>query len=529
MIHLLLLAAATLSQPSIPPHLLTTAERSNFTATARHAEVVALLDALSASDPRATRISLGTTREGRDLPMLLLADPPVFAPADLQRPEHANKAVVFVIGNIHGGEVCGKEALPILAREMLAAGGADADILQHVVLALAPIYNADGNERVGMGNRPGQNGPAEAGVRHNAMDLDLNRDFIKVEAPETAGLVRFLNNWNPHLFIDTHTTNGSYHRFVISYAGPKSLAGNPGVLSYTRGKFLPGVAAAYTANTGQPTFHYGSFGGGVFNENADEKTRWGTFPAEARFGTTYVGLRGRLSLLSEAYVYAPFQERVERTRDFVRSAVRWTAEHREEVRALAAAADAEDWTEITLRSRLVECEGDHTILGFEEEVGEAGRVNTGRPRDYSVKLVDCFQPELTVKRPRAYVLPPDARLAPIVAKLQQHGVRVERLSSETNARCEIETVASATPQSRPFQGHVLVKVETRVREENRTLPRGSWTISTSQPLGRLASYMLEARSEDGLTTWNFMDAWLMEGEEYPVMRWMNKEEAGPGS
>ena len=133
---------------------------------------------------------------------------------------------MLAIGNIHAGEVCGKEALPMLAREILETP--HHPLLKNLIIALAPIYNADGNERVSKQNRPGQNGPEEGmGQRANARGLDLNRDFIKLEAPETRALVRFFNTWKPHLFIDTHTTNGSHHRYTITYEGPKNPGGRP--------------------------------------------------------------------------------------------------------------------------------------------------------------------------------------------------------------------------------------------------------------------------------------------------------------
>src|SRR5438445_259163 len=107
--------------------------------------------------------------------------------------------------------------LPILSQVPEPAGALQTVAERSGYRATAPIYDADGNERVAKTNRPGQVGPEEGmGQRANARGLDLNRDFIKLEAPETQGLVRFLNEWNPHLFIDTHTTNGSYHRYTIT-------------------------------------------------------------------------------------------------------------------------------------------------------------------------------------------------------------------------------------------------------------------------------------------------------------------------
>ncbi len=155
-------------------------------------------------------------------------------------------------------------------------------LLKDVILAVAPIYNTDGNERVSKTNRPGQVGPEEGmGQRANARGLDLNRDFIKLEAPETRALVRFLNEWNPHLFIDTHTTNGSYHRYTITYEGPKNPAGDPKIIAFMRQTFFPEVSAAFEKQTGLKSFYYGNF-------NRD-RTQWTSYPAEGRYGTTYVG------------------------------------------------------------------------------------------------------------------------------------------------------------------------------------------------------------------------------------------------
>ncbi|CAG1007803.1 hypothetical protein PHYC_03479 [Phycisphaerales bacterium] len=518
---LILTAAASAACAQPGSSLLTTAEQSGYKATARHADVVSLLDALAAKDPRAARASLGTSHEGRELPLVILSDPPVSSAAaarDLVKRD--GRVLVLAIGNIHAGEVCGKEALPMLVREILEGDG---EILRQAVFAIAPIYNADGNERFG-NNRPTQNGPEQGmGIRENAMGLDLNRDFVKIEAPETAGLIRFFNEWDPDVFIDTHTTNGSYHRYIISYAGPKSLSGDSSLREYVHSTFLPEVARGYTALSGSPTFYYGSFGGGVFAENPDDRGQWGTFPAEGRFGTTYVGLRGRLSVLSEAYTYAPFEERVLRTRDFVRATLNWAAQNRAAVRRLISGADARgrqgDPDEVVIRAKLVPCPGEHTILGYDEEVKDGKRISTGVPKDYpGVRLVDCFEAEKRVKRPSVYYLPKDDRLTPVIEKLTQHGIRVERVTKPRTKQVEVYTITGATPESRLFQGHSLVRAEATAAVREMLIGEGDWYVSTRQPLSNLIVYLLEPESEDGLTTWNFFDPWMKAGETFPVYR-----------
>src|SRR5262249_54467314 len=161
---------------------------------------------------------LGISVEGRKLPLLILADPPISTPQEAARNK---KLVVYAQGNIHAGEVDGKEALLMLARDLATAK--ERPLLKDLVIVIAPIFNASGNEKISKQNRRGQIGPEEgAGARQNAQGLDLNRDFVKLESPEVRSLVRFFNKWNPAVFIDCHTTNGSYHRYTITYESGNS-------------------------------------------------------------------------------------------------------------------------------------------------------------------------------------------------------------------------------------------------------------------------------------------------------------------
>ncbi len=265
--------------------LLTVAEASDYTRTASYAEVVEFVEKLAASSPHVTLSELGRSHGGKSLPLLVLADPPVRTAREALR---TGKPVALLIGNIHGGEVCGKEALLMLARELGAAAGHE--LLEDVIIAVVPVYNADGNDRFGPENRSTQNGPEKGvGIRQNGQGLDLNRDYIKLEAPETRALVRFLNEWDPALIIDTHTTNGSYHRYQVTYGAPKNPAGDRRVIEYVRDTMLPEVTRHLRATKNIETFFYGNF--------RKEHTRWVSYPAFGRYGTQYRGLRNRVAIL----------------------------------------------------------------------------------------------------------------------------------------------------------------------------------------------------------------------------------------
>src|SRR5688572_23983438 len=192
-----------------PPR--TAAEKSEYQVTSSYAQVVEFCDELARQSPRVRLGTLGTSQEGRKLPVVIVAEPPV---ATADEAAKSGKLVVLAIANIHAGEVDGKEALLMLAREL--AMSQDKGLLERLVIVLAPIFNADGNEKLG-DHRQDQAGPPQVGTRGNAAGLDLNRDFVKLETPEVRSLVKFLNAWNPAVFIDCHTTNGSHHRFTLTY------------------------------------------------------------------------------------------------------------------------------------------------------------------------------------------------------------------------------------------------------------------------------------------------------------------------
>ncbi len=534
MMQVLWATAVVVGQAGAEPDLRTTAERTDYRETSTHADIVRVLDGIAAGSGVATRVSLGTTTNGKDLAAIVLADPPVATATQARAQADATgKVIVVAIGNIHAGEVEGKEALTMLARD-LAAGGAGSAILKGAIVVILPIYNADGNEPMSPTNRAHQNGPAAVGVRANARGRDLNRDFIKIEEAETRALVGCFNEWDPHVFIDCHTTDGSYHRYGITYAGPKCPAGDQSLVAYSRDTFLPALSLAVEASTGKPTFWYGSFEG-EFDAGPRGHSRWETFPADARYGTTYAGLRGRLSILSEAYVYDPFVERVENTRNFVRVALELAAENRATLRALSAGADrraieagntlGEPDDLVAIRWKVVPAARPVRVLGYEEEVVEGKSIRTDRPREYECELWDTYVPELSVVRPWGYALPDTTETRAAVEAIRRHGLRARTIGAAREAEVETYEMVSATSASREFEGHVLVTSEVKVSRGKREVPSGWLVVPTGQALGNLAVYMLEPQCNDGLAAWNAFDPWMQAGKEFPVWRLMSPVEA----
>jgi dipeptidyl aminopeptidase/acylaminoacyl peptidase len=332
----------------------------------------------------------------------------------------------------------------------------------------------------------------------------LNRDFIKLEAPEVQAMVRFYRRWNPAVVIDCHTTNGSHHRFVMTYDGPRHPAISEKLVSYVRDTLLPDVGKRLKAKTGFESSFYGFM--------SRDRTKWESYPAQPRYGIQLVGLRGRIGLLSESYTYAPFKDRVTGSREFVRSILEYVAENKDAVRkVLDEAAKPADRLAIAHK---LEPRKEITVLGYVEN---GGKPDLNQPEEYKVQLIDRAEPTAFAQRPVGYLIPEPA--PEVFELLQRHGLEILELREDIELDVEAAPVKSIAHANRPFQGHNSTTLELGPpKTQTKRFAAGTLFIRTSQALGRLASFLLEPLSEDGLVTWNKFDAVIKANEDYPVYR-----------
>ncbi len=497
------------------PDLLTVAETSDFRATSTTAQVSRLLHALAQRSDLLHVIEIGRSNDAMPLEVAIVADPPIATPAEAH---DSGRIVTLLYGNIHAGEVCGKEAILMLARELVTTP--DHPLLDDHVLLLLPNYNPDGNDRMSTHNRPGQIGPELGmGERHNAQDLDLNRDFTKLAAPETRALVKLLSDWQPHIMADTHTTNGSYHRYELTFDGPAHPSTHAPLRDFVMRAMLPTVSTRLRERTGYATFFYGNFD--------REHTAWWSYGADPRYSEPYMGLRHHMAILSEAYAYAPYKTRVLATLEFMREILRYGAEQKanvlrlcEEARAVTIERGRNPQPDdlVALRTRAEALPEFAIVEGWEMRPpaeGERRPQPTDVPRDYRVVHWGRFEAAVAVPRPFAYVLDADCPQA-VLENLRQHGIEVEPFAGE--ARVETYKVTEIERAEREHQGHRAVSVDVCAEIRDATFADGAHLVRTAQPLGTLAVLLLEPQSTDGLTRWGYFDAVLEEGALFPVCR-----------
>ena len=483
--------------PAADP-LKTVGEASEFETTSTSAEVVQFCRALAQADPKVKYTTYGASGEGKPLPLLVLSDPPV------GKASEAKKPVVLVTANIHAGEVDGKEAVLALARDL--AADKDSAVLKKLVVVIAPNFNPDGNDRFGEW-RPTQDGPKRVGTRTNAAGLDLNRDFVKLETPETRGVVGLLSDWNPVLVIDCHTTNGSYHRYTLTYDGPRNPAADPKLIDYARSKLFPAVGEAVKKATGFDSFAYGDFD--------DTHEAWVTYGTGPRYGTQLYSLRGSVGVLSESYTYASFADRVKASYAFVKGNFEYAAAHADELKKLTDDAKTPRKT-VTLRAKAVARDKPLTVLGWVEETKDGKTVRTDTPKDYTCRILDKLEPTREVTLPPAYLFP--AEYAAAALALRRQGVIVEELREGIELDVEEYTVTASTQAEKEFQKHRTRTVDATAAKAVYRAEPGAYVVRTNEHLGQLAAYLLEPEAEDGLTTWNFFDKGLAVKGTFPVRR-----------
>ncbi|MCR9296588.1 MAG: DPP IV N-terminal domain-containing protein [bacterium] len=495
-------AAASVSPKEL---LATVAEASGFEATATGGDVERFMRRLASFWTDAELGTIGRTVEGRPIWSLVVAP---------QERTENEPITVLMLGGIHSGECDGKEALLALARDM--ALGEQGDWWHQLRLIFVPNFNADGNERRSKTHRPGQGGPAAGmGVRENSQGLDLNRDFVKLESPEVRSLVAALNQYDVDVLIDTHTTNGSLHQYQLTYDIPHNPAAPAALDQWLRQVLMPQVSERLRAENLE-TFFYGNF-------DAPHR-RWATYGHEPRYSTEYMGMRGKIGILAESYSYESYETRFQVSYHFVRQVLMGLAENEGMLRQLLddAARESQPGIRVPIRAELAKTAEAIVVKGFQTAEGALPErpfgpqsLESHQKRDYVVQLWNRASPTKEILAPAQYAIPKQYAWA--ANRLVRHGISLRRLDSDQRLKVGVYHLQQVEEQPE-FQRHRRLTLEVESSQQERLLPAGTWIVDTAQPLGKLATHLMEPEADDSLASWNFLDPDLHSSGEYPIYR-----------
>lgn len=492
--------------------LLTIAESSNYTLTSTHQNVLDFVNKLDEKSPILRIEIIGKTTEGKPIPMLILANPMIDSPENLK---NDSRLVLYIQANIHSGEVEGKEATQALVRELIK--NTNSKIFNNLIVLIVPDLNADGNDKMSDKNRTNQNGPKSVGVRHNGQFLDINRDAMKLETPEMRAVVgKIYNVWDPAIVVDMHTTNGSYHVEPVTFTWQMNPNGDRNLINYMRDKMMPWVSETLDSKYKTLNCFYGEF-----VDRGDRSKGWISYAAEPRYMTNYVGVRNRLSILNENYVYADYKSRVLGSYNLLLSIMDYAILNKNEIKDILQKADQKSMLRglnpAEPDSFAIKYEGrptpePETIMTYEVEVvrKENERTQykkTDKQVNVTVPYIADYYSTKQISVPFAYIL--DVVDPKIISVLKRHGIEIKQLKNDQELEVEQYNFINLKSEGRLNQGHYQNIIEGNFESVNKKFKAGTYYILSGQKLGNLATYLLEPETDDSLLIWNYFDRYLV--------------------
>ena len=494
----------------------TVAEQSGFERTGRYEEVIDLCSRFQLAYPKKVRCEdFGITPEGRPMKLLITSGSGVLDASEAKR---QRLPVILFQAGIHAGEISGKDAGFWALREMLE-GKVSRGALDKLIVLFVPVFNVDGHERFGRWNRPNQRGPEEMGWRTTAQNLNLNRDYMKVDTPEMAQMLELLNRWDPIAFADLHATDGAQFEHDISIMVEPNHAGLP--FMRVAGRALRDTVIDRLVNDSHlPIPFYPSF---VVEDDPASGFKDG--PGSPRFSLSYVALRNRFSMLVENHSWRPYRHRVKATFNLIAAYTSLCAEQGPKWRTLADRADRESRElggkrvplsyEANESERRIDFRGySYTRKPSEISGTLVTRYDESEPQIWSVPMRDQVIASKHARLPEYAYVVPLAQSAWIAPKLHLHGIKFDVLDQPLKAVRGLEfrsTKISTSPSS--FEGRQLTTLEGEWRDQSFDLSVGSLIIKTSENNGYLLAALLEPEAPDSWVSWGFFNNYF-EPKEY---------------
>ncbi len=507
--------------PSVPVAWQTTAEKTDYQKTSRYDEAIAFAKKLDTASLLIQYRSIGKSNEGRDIPLLIAASGLAFTP-ELARKQ--GKAIVFIQAGIHAGEIDGKDAGFALLRD-IAIIKSRLDLLKNVVIIFIPIYNVDGHENFNAFMRINQNGPDEMGFRANANNLNLNRDYMKADAPETRAWLKLWNEWKPDIFIDCHVTDGADFQYNVTYEYAHFQEVSPAIKGWMDEHF-DGNVVPKVEKEGNLLTHYVEFAGREVTGGI------ATFIATPKFATGYTPLRNRAGLLIETHVFKPYKSRVRGTYDVLRYTIDEIGREKASLFVANVTADTQTVESGKTYDKkrqfplAISTTNKSTPLAFKgvEYKMEDSTISGGKrivygttPKEYTIPKFDEGKVTASVTPPLYYIIPPQYKDA--IEVLQVHGIKFERLKKPLEIEVESYQLTEPKWATASFENRITLSCKPVPIREKRTYGAGSVVVPMAQEAANVAIHLLEPASPDSFVYWGFFNSIFEQkegGEGYVV-------------
>lgn len=511
---------------------ITPTEKSDFVTTPTYDETVSWLYKLSDASPLLSIISIGQSPEGRPIIMVIASSEKKVTAADLKK---STKPLLLVQAGIHSGEIDGKDAGMMLLRDI--AFGSKKQLLEKVNFLFIPILNVDGHERSSSYNRPNQRGPINMGWRANAQNLNLNRDYTKIDTKEIRAVINVINQYDPLLYMDIHVTDGADYQYDITFGGLDGMGYSTAISNWLSKNYKPKADKDLAANGHIP-------GQLLFATNNRDFSQGNSLePLGPRIADEYGDLRHTASILIENHSLKPFKQRVLGTYVLLESTLSILATEgtslkestlsdrakrattlatKFKVPQMNSAVSFENQSKVKLNENQVAPPDSLKLLGIESKIVTSNVTNadyvewTGTPVTVNIANYKATEPVDFITRPKGYYIP--VSCSEVIHRLKLHGILMEVLQQPREVTVEMYRIQDAKFQNEngsvlPFEGHIQVAGTPIPEMRTEVFPKGSVYITTDQTLGDLAMILLEPKSADSFLSWGFFNT-IFQRTEY---------------
>ncbi|WP_317169938.1 M14 family metallopeptidase [Flammeovirga agarivorans] len=483
-------------------------ETSDGTKTVTYQEGIAYYKKLAKHFDQFHLLNFGTTDAGKPLHLGVLSPEGSYLPSNFK-----TKNVLLINNAIHPGEPDGVEASMMLVRDILEKK-VDFE-LKNTIIAIIPFYNIGGALNRNTGTRANQDGPEEYGFRGNAQNLDLNRDFIKMDSKNMWAFAEIFRLTKPDLFIDTHVSNGADYQYTLTYlASHEDKLGVVG--EFVRDKMNPYMEQAMDKD-GYPIVPYVNV--------------WGTTPDKGyvqffdspRYSSGYAALFNVPSYVVETHMLKPYKERTLATYGFLKHAVKFLESNGE---ALNLAKKQQFSLDSMATALPVNWEADMTqadtllFKGYEgvmkkSEVSGFSRLFYDRTKPYekAIPYYNALKVTEVATIPNYYVIP--MGWSKIVDYLKQNNIKVKQFKRDQALKVKVTYIDEYETVKTPYESHYLhYNIKTSTREEEVKVRKGDYIVKTNQPFVRFIIETLTPSAKDSYFAWNFFDAILQQKEHF---------------
>ncbi|WP_298480733.1 M14 family metallopeptidase [uncultured Maribacter sp.] len=484
-------------------------ENSESKETATYKEVIDFYLELAKEFSEINVQTIGQTDSGYPLHLVTFNPDGEF---DFKKLEE-EKITLLINNGIHPGESDGIDATMLLYRDLAEE---KISTPKNTVITTIPIYNIGGALNRNSSTRANQNGPKDYGFRGNALNYDLNRDFIKSDTKNAKTFSQIFHLVQPDIFIDNHVSNGADYQYALTHLFTQHNKLGSSLGNYLHNQFMPLLENKLAKNNWDITPYVNVF-------NTVPEKGFSQFMDHPRYSTGYTTLWNTIGMMVETHMLKPYKQRVEGTYIVLKNAIEIAEKDRKEIKSSRIKTNEYfanlksypiHWQVDTLKTATLNFKGFEADTIISKVTGFP-RLKYNRDKPFTKEIIyqNYFKATDSIPIPKAYIV--QKEWTKIINLLELNDINYSTIEKDTTLFLEKYKIDDYSTSKSPYEGHYL-HYNTSVSKTKKEIKisKGDIFIPTNQKGVRYILETLEPSCVDSFFNWNYFDTILQQKEDF---------------